>query len=186
MRNCLPKPLLLAIVAHVAMSAHIGQAQATKRQSPPDERVRLAIQQYLQAPPLGNFEQTTYRRAFVDLAGEGTEQVIIYLTGRGWCGTGGCYMLVLTKRGSEYRVIARVPAVRLPIRVLDFKAHGWHDLAVFTQGGGVLRGYEEAVTFDGTSYSRQSSDGSDRGRVQDMHGRVVLSPRDKDLPLYVK
>src|SRR5580658_6642836 len=48
----------------------------------------------------------------------------VYLSGRGWCGTGGCNMLVLAPEGTSYRVVTRTTITRLPIRVLATKSKG--------------------------------------------------------------
>ncbi len=61
-------------------------------------------------------ETTMFSYAFVDLNGDGKDEAIVYLTGRSWCGTGGCNTYVLTRDGESYRFVARVPATRTPIR----------------------------------------------------------------------
>ena len=93
-------------------------------------------------------------------------------------------MMVLTEEGSSYKVITIIPAVWLPIRVLESKSHGWHDLSIWTQGGGIMRGYEEAVQFDGKDYSKESSEAAEERPIHHMKGKLVLSSKDKDQPLY--
>jgi hypothetical protein len=146
--------------------------------------LKSVLQSYLQDKLVPDFEPTKYNFAFVDLAGRGKREAIVYVSGRGWCGSGGCRMLVLTQEGSSYKVIAKIPAVRLPIRVLESKSHGWRDLSVFIQGGGILRGYEEKVKFDGDTYSKDSSQPAEDERPQQMKGKIILSHDDKAVPLY--
>ncbi len=93
-------------------------------------------------------------------------------------------MLVLNQEGSSYKVITRIPGVRLPIRVLEAKSHGWHDLSVWIQGGGILRGYEEVVKFNGATYSKESSEAAEERPVEKMKGKVILSTKDREVPLY--
>jgi len=62
-----------------------------------------------------------------------TQQIVVYLTSDGWCGSGGCRMLVLDPKGSSYKVVAHIPTVRLPISVLTAKSSGWHDIRVSRQ-----------------------------------------------------
>jgi hypothetical protein len=62
--------------------------------------------------------------AFIDLNGDGKDEAIVYLSGRQWCGTGGCQLYILTLSGAAYRFVARIPASRPPIRVLNRSATG--------------------------------------------------------------
>jgi hypothetical protein len=93
-------------------------------------------------------------------------------------------MLVLTQQDSSYKVLSRIPTVRLPIRLLDSKSHGWRDLSVFTQGGGILVGYQERVRFDGNIYYRESAKVGQEGRVRQVQGTVILSGKEKEAQLY--
>ncbi len=93
-------------------------------------------------------------------------------------------MLVLTQEGSSYKVITMIPAVRLPIRILEAKSHGWHDLSVLIQGGGIMRGYEGVVKFDGESYSKVSSEDTEERPARQMKGKIILSLKDREVPLY--
>jgi hypothetical protein len=49
-------------------------------------------------------ETTMFSYAFVDLNGDGKDEAIVYLTGRSWCGTGGCNTYVLTRDGGKLQV----------------------------------------------------------------------------------
>ena len=42
--------------------------------------------------------------------------------------------------------------VRRPIRVLETKSNGWHDIGVIVAGGGIQLGDEAILPFDGKSY----------------------------------
>ena len=85
-------------------------------------------------------KKTEYAAVFVNLKDDGTKEVIVYLSS--WCGTGGCTMLILAPGGTSYRVVTKVPAVRLPIRVLDAKSNGWRDIGVVARKSGVEPLYE--------------------------------------------
>ena len=43
-------------------------------------------------------EATTFSYAFVDLNADGKDEAIVHVTGRTWCGTGGCLTYVLSQR----------------------------------------------------------------------------------------
>ena len=74
-------------------------------------------------------ETTRFSYAFVDLNGDGKDEAIVHVTGRSWCGTGGCQLYILTSDGSSYRFVARIPATRPPIRVLEKTNHGWQNIS---------------------------------------------------------
>jgi hypothetical protein len=163
---------------------NVCHAQAQRQTSVPEDRLRAAVQSYLQSPPLLNFERTSYMFAFVDLAGDGKRQAIVYLTDQGWCGSSGCHMMVLTLKGSSYKVVTMIPAVKLPIQVLESKSHGWRDLSVWIQGGGILRGYDEKVKFNGENYVKEGLEVDEEGPVRKLKGKIVLSYNDSEVPLY--
>jgi len=97
---------------------------------------------------------TRYASAFVDLDGDNQPEVIVYIVGETWCGSGGCRMIVLKAKGSSYEVMSATSVTRLPIRVLDGESHGWHNISVWVQGGGIQPGYEAELSFNGQSYPR--------------------------------
>src|ERR1700742_4529247 len=42
-------------------------------------------------------EKTRYVASLIDLDGDGKPEVVVYLVGRAWCGSGGCRTLVLAR-----------------------------------------------------------------------------------------
>jgi hypothetical protein len=99
-----------------------------------------------------NIGEVKYFNAFVDLAGNGTKEAVVYLAGPEICGSAGCDTLVLMPDGSTYRVVATIGISRPPIEVLPTSSNGWHDLAVWVQGGGIQSGYEAQLRFNGNTY----------------------------------
>jgi hypothetical protein len=96
---------------------------------------------------------TWYETARVDLNGDGRSEVLVYLEGVGWCGSGGCSLYVLQRSGSHFRIRSEIGLVQERIGVLATRRHGWRDLAVEVHGGGILPGYMAAVPFDGRAYA---------------------------------
>jgi hypothetical protein len=149
-------------------------------QSRPDP-LTLFLQNYVGTPD-EETKTTEYAVAFVDLKDDGTKEPIVYLSSDGWCGTGGCTLLILAPEGTSYRVVTRVPAVRLPIRVLDAKSKGWRDIGVVARKSGVEPLYEAILSFDGESYPISVSEaGESNGKVQ---GKIVMPATAKAKPLY--
>lgn len=126
--------------------------------------------------------QTRYAAAFIHLHRSGDPQVVVYLSGEAWCGSGGCTTLVLSKRAGAYQVISKTTITNLPIRVLDVESHGWRELGVVVRGGGIQPGYEAALAFDGVRYPLNPSVIPAR-RLKGRQGRILISEDDMGRPL---
>jgi ketosteroid isomerase-like protein len=114
------------------------------------------LQDYLEPPVRAQGQDQRYSAAFVDLKDDGKREVIAYLSDRDWCGSGGCTTLVLAQIGSDYQLISKITVTRLPIRVLNTRTNGWHDLSVVVGGGGI-RAVEAKLSFDGRTYPNNPS-----------------------------
>jgi hypothetical protein len=173
-----------ALMALGCLAIGCGLAQ-TKLPSAPTaaESLKSFLQDYLRTPGRPDDESTRYLFTFVDLADDGKQEAIVYVAGRSWCGSGGCTTLVLA-RDASYKVVTKITITRLPIRVLPTKSHGWHDLAVWVQGGGNPRGYEAELSFDGKSYPSNPSVFPARRLRENLDGEIVVSSTDEGLPLY--
>lgn len=118
---------------------------------------------------------TRYSAAFVDLSGDGDREVIVYLMGGSWCGSGGCTTLVLAPHGRSYRIVTTITITWPPILVLVNKSHGWHDIAVRVEGGGIQPGYEAVLRFNGRTYPSNPTVPPARPSSKKVSGRVVIS-----------
>ena len=127
-----------------------GTAQANEGSESP---VGSFLRSYLKGP---EDKTTRYSIASVSLHGK-TENVFVYISGRNWCGSGGCMALLLEPAGASFRVIDKFTLMRLPIRVLSSKHNGWNDIAMTVQGGGVVHGYTAILRFNGHRYSSNQS-----------------------------
>jgi hypothetical protein len=136
---------------------------------------------------VGNSDEgktTRYSSAFVDLKDDGTKEVIVYLSGRAWCGTGGCTMLILSPEGTSYRVVTKTTVTRLPIRVLDTKSNGWHDISVVARINGIEPLYETMLPFDAETYPSNPSMSPARRLDGKVHGKIVMPVTAEGTPLY--
>ncbi|MGA2235940.1 MAG: hypothetical protein ABSG23_10750 [Terriglobales bacterium] len=168
-----------------ALLAVLCATSFAKAQSKPDHLTEF-LQSYLGElyPPFEQQGETRYSSAFVDLKDDGTKEVIVYLSGRGWCGTGGCNMLILAPEGTSYRVVTKITITRLPIRVLTTKSNGWHDISVVVAGGGIQPGYEAELSFDGKTYPSNPSVPPAHPLNGKVRGKIVVPVTAKDKPLH--
>ena len=157
------------------------QEQPTAPSSARTDSLRTFLQDYVRENPLEVKKTIRYLDAFVDLNADGKEEAIVYLydsTGT-YCGSGGCRTLVLTPQNSSYRVVAQILITRPPIRVLSGSSHGWRNLGVWVQGGGIQPGYGAELQFDGKSYPSNPSMPPARPLAANATGQIVV-PRGVD------
>lgn len=160
-----------------------GRAQRVdEARRPLDAGLKTFLQGYL-SDRFGPDETTRVALTAVDLGGDGVKELLVYVSGRNWCGSGGCVLLVVAPSGSAHRVLSRTTIAKLPIRVLSSRTNGWRDLAVWVQGGGIMTGYEAKLPFNGRSYASNPSN-PPALPLQRETGRIVISADDVGEPLY--
>ena len=165
----------------VAASAAQPPARST---SSPEDTLKTFLQRYL-GPKGPNADKTTrYLPAFVRLSGGTRREVVVYITGQSWCGSGGCTTLVLAPERSSYEVVTKITITRLPIRLLSTESNGWHDIAVRVEGGGIQPGYEADLSFDGKRYPPNPSSPPARISTGKEEGHVIIPVTSEGIPLY--
>ena len=104
--------------------------------------------------------------AWTDLNRDGRDDALVYLTGRDWCGSGGCTVLVFetmdeidAEEFGTYRPAAEISMVSGPIRAVRSRGY-WSDLIVTGEHGPTV------LRFDGETYPMSPGDGEPvRGRI---------------------
>lgn len=149
-------------VATFLFAASVGHAYAIET-AESENALRQFLQIYLFGKPRGDlareFENewpTRYSAATLSLNDE-IEVYLVFVSGRAWCGSGGCTVLLLKRNQASFKVINRFSLARLPIYVLPTKTHGWRDLVMFVQGGGIIDGYHAVLHYDGKKYPSNPS-----------------------------
>lgn len=148
-----------------------------------DTTLKNFLKQYLKDQGVENDNSARYMYSFVDLNDDGKKEVIVHVMSQSVCGTGGCPTLVLAPQQSSFRVVSRISITRPPIRVLNTKSYGWHDLAVWVAGGGIQPAYEAALGFDGGGYATNPTVAPARRLNPHSAGRVVISDNAVPIPL---
>ena len=125
--------------------------------------LRAFLQEYWRDPISGEVDETTrFSFADVDLDADGKSEVIVYVAGRWFCGSGGCRLLLLRTENGSFAEITRMTLARLPVVVLATSTNGWRDISMRLQGGGILPGYWVKLSFDGSTYPSNPSTGGSR------------------------
>ena len=150
-----------------------------------EESLREFLQRYLSSSPPDEWDKSTrYQSVFVDLNDDGIQEVMVYVVGRGWCGTGGCPTLILARQDSSYRVVTKTTIAQLPIRLLANRSHGWRSISVVVSGGGIQPGYDAELRFDGKTYPTNPSMPPARELPPNAPGEVVISSATQEKALY--
>src|ERR1043166_7544461 len=152
--------LVAAIVGSIQLDAHrkthvaiIDYEKSVPRPQSQSVSVGRFLSQWIDDDSPEVVSSTTYASASIDLNADRSPETIVWMSGRYWCGTSGCPVLVLQRANESYRIIAEIRVALPPIRVLATKHHGWRDLSVLIEGGGIRRGYEGLLPFDGERYA---------------------------------
>jgi len=112
-------------------------------------RARNALAEFLAERDIR--EVPEHREAFVDLDGDGREDLLMLLDDPNWCGSGGCTLLVFRNQPDGFELVTETSVTRPPIAVSNQRHAGWHDLLVNVGGGGLESG-TVALQYDGTGY----------------------------------
>jgi len=118
----------------------------------------------------------SYVGALQDLSHNGLPEAVVLLTGSTWCGTGGCTLLVLQRRGHLWHLVSKTLTVHPPIRVLPERKHGWSSLGVSVAGGGVYPRYAAILPFSGTAYPSSPNARSAHHGHHSNAGVVIIPP----------
>lgn len=110
-----------------------------------------------------------------------TDMILVYLSGGGYCGSGGCTLLILKKTNASYTLVNSVTISWPPILALKTKSEGAPDLGVTVAGGG-LASYVAALPFDGKRYAGNPS-AKPAYRAKDKSGTVLIESFDSLKPL---
>jgi hypothetical protein len=182
--------LLLAILPVFVCEGQMRQTQRKTVGHQPSRSEEMTtslkrfLRNYLSDPKTGEDKTTRVAIADVQLRDRGDRQIIAYITGREWCGSGGCVTIILEPAGADYRVITEMTITRPPIRVLKTKCHGWHDISVRVQGGGIVSSYEAKLSFDGETYPMNPTVVPAQRISGKLAGTVAISRDDSGVALF--
>jgi hypothetical protein len=141
------------------------------------------LQKWVRTPgdTQADVETTQFDAIPVHLHGDDRTQWIVYLSGGGWCGSGGCTMLVLEPTATSFHTIAYTTITWPPIRVLDTQTHGWHDLGVIMADKNIHQDYEVRLRFNGRHYPGNPSL---QPRTRRSTGQTILTDSTRATPLF--
>ncbi len=170
---------LLGLVYSILL---VGSCYAASQSGSQPPSMGTSLQRFLQN--WDGDKETRYIASFRDLNGDGIPEALVYLLGGGWCGSGGCTTLVLGQSGNSWKIVTKVTVTRLPIRVLSNASNGWHKIGVWVQGGGILKGYEAELSFDGKAYPSNPTVQPAKRLAEKAEGEAVIDLVKGAIPLF--
>jgi hypothetical protein len=142
--------LFLLLLLQAPCTGQVSVRPQVLRTASPETRRDAKLESAIRRE-LGD-DRYSYAYNRVSLSNASLSEVLVYLPGMDYCGSGGCTTLIFALRGGEYRLISRLSLTRTPIVVSSHTTKGWKDLIVFVSGGGIQRGYFSVLPFDGQKY----------------------------------
>jgi hypothetical protein len=150
----------------------------------PSEALKAFLRSYLNPRGEDIIKETTRITVVsVKTEGEASEEQVVYVSGRGWCGSGGCTMLIVEPFESSFKVLGKVTIVQLPVYLLPSMENGHPDIGVNVVGGGILAGYEAVLSFDGNNYPGNPSMPPAR-KVKGIEGKRIITTTKDSVFLY--
>jgi heat shock protein HslJ len=92
-----------------------------------------------------------YVHGRMDLNGDGKAEVFVFITGPGFCGSGGCSLMLFSEDQGRYTLVKEFPNSRPPVIVSPQRTRGWNNLIRVESGDGGRAVYQRH-TFDGKTY----------------------------------
>jgi heat shock protein HslJ len=121
---------------------NFDRVQLLPSETEPDADLEAAIRDvYRDYRNQNSANPARYHYNRVDLNGDRRPDVLVYLTGQYFCGSGGCTILVFQSTGRGYRAVGTIPTSRSPIIITDNQTNSWKDLIRPTSGGGARLNY---------------------------------------------
>jgi hypothetical protein len=120
--------------------------------------------------------ETELSIGFYDLDFDRVDEAFVLFSGRDWCGSGGCKLLVLRPGVEDYHIIMQSTVTRPPIGVLRSYTNGFRDIFVHIGGGG-LPFAPVVMRFDGRTYpGNPTVDG--QAMPDEVKGKLVIDAED--------
>lgn len=124
------------------------EAAATQADAALEDAIRATFPDY-RAASVDGLPTARYLASRRDLNGDGSEEVIVYLMGPFFCGTGGCSLLVFTRGENGYTEIANAGTARPPVSLAKGGMNGYADIWYEQSGGGGPTEYVQLAFQDG-------------------------------------
>ncbi len=141
-----------------------------------DENVSASLIDFVESYAAGRADPKTYLDKTVDGGPAHPRITLIFMTDPGWCGSGGCTIIVLEPLSDGYAFLGHMTVSYAPVRILSSRSHGMPDIGVRVRGDDVDDPAREvAVPFNGVRYAPDPTMPPSRPVDSAAHGELVFS-----------
>lgn len=177
-----------AILVSAALALAIGSAGATN--SALGERDAVGpLREYIQEYLLSHGDDPAAERSAkvavtrVRLSVRDPKGYVVHVTGGGWCGSGGCHTLIISKHAGRFEPLGFIAATELPIAVQPPSGGG--DAAIVIAVRDMQHGGDATVvlTREGDSYDPRLGE---RHMQEAAQATIVIPKGAAAVPLYQK
>lgn len=123
--------------------------------------------------PQGDLATTRYLYNYVDLNGDGNDEIFVLVMGPYTSGTGGSTALWVEKNNGSLQVKQEFSIVNTPVIISDTMTNGMHELIVPYTGGGATSSYS-ILKYGEKGYNRVS-DGKQIETLDGINGKAILA-----------
>lgn len=102
-------------------------------------------------------DENRYMYFYEDLDNDKDYEIIAYLWGKDFSGSGGATMLVFDEKNDKYEFISKTTLVNLPISISENSTNGYNDIIVTVSGGGIEKDYNTVLKYKKDGYPLNAS-----------------------------
>ncbi len=141
------KKIIISIISLLTLSFIISSYTSAENITQ-NINLEKAIVKSVQVKTNGN----RYMAVYEDINGGTNNEVLVYLWGPDFSGTGGDTLLVFSEDNGEYNFISKTTNVNMPIIISNSKTDGFNDIIVYVTGGGIKNGFYSALKNENGRY----------------------------------
>jgi hypothetical protein len=137
-------------LAHGLATAIVMGVWSPPALAAPPPALSDAVRKYIYQYVTDVVSDEPFRFALVDLNNDGRDDAIVLMSDSGWCGSGGCTMLIFQGVDGGFEYVCSSTVTSAPIRVSKKIVRGWRSLIVFSKGkGDVAMRFTETARYPG-------------------------------------
>ncbi len=118
-------------------------------------------------------KQTRYYYNYVDLDGDGTNEIFAEVVGPFTSGSGGDSAIIYKYINGNLEEVEDFSLIRNPVIISEEKTNGWKDIIVESSGGGAEKRYV-VLKYDGDEYS-DVNESESINSIKDINGFAIIS-----------
>jgi hypothetical protein len=175
--------IVVVNLALISLPLYPFGQQSPLKSEVPSKLLKAFLRTYLNPGQTAPDMTTRINVVSVPTATEASGAQLVYVSGEGWCGSGGCTLLIVVPSATSFKVVGRVTVVQLPVYLLPSTKHGYPDIGVCVRGVSVGSEYEAELSYNGVSYPGNPTVPPARP-LNGIKGKEIIATTRNSVPLY--